>query len=58
MQNLVSLLQDYTRQIVTDCEVIAENHRARNAMGSDIVQAVESRGHVEFSLFAPNGRQQ
>jgi hypothetical protein len=57
VQDLLSLLQEHTRQIVADCAAATRNQRAMSAMADDILGDMERRGHREFGSFTPkNGR--
>jgi len=57
MEALLSLLQSSVAQMQADAEAIKRDMRAMSAMAPDIVEAVERRGHREFSQFTgPEGR--
>ena len=58
MEDLINILKAQAASIAADVAVINENNAAMNVMADDIVDAVErrDRGHVEFSMFAPDGR--
>lgn len=56
MEAILSTLSECTRRIAADCETIKQCNRSIERMGQDVMADMQSRGHVEFSLFNPNGK--
>jgi hypothetical protein len=58
MQNLITLLEAWTRDIALRSAITRQNLEAAGADADDIAQALDQReGHREFSLFTkPQGR--
>ena len=56
MQDILAILQEYTRSIVNGSAVALANWEAATADADALAQAVEKReaGHREFSLFTPS----
>jgi hypothetical protein len=57
MDTLLTLLAAQHHIVTADAAVIRQNYAAMDATPADIVDAVERRGHREFSQFTgPEGR--
>ena len=51
MQSLLSLLQEHTRDIALRNAIARHNLEAAATDADDVAQAVEKRGHREWSCF-------